>query len=399
MRRDQTSWPERLPLIAVDAHRLVCEEHTSGATYIGGLLRYWHLHHFPAEFALLVPFVPSSKQAMFSEAGGRWRFVTPKVAIDPSRSFSRQVFWNQVIIPRLVSSLEPDVFFAPFHMTPRLPERLRVVTTIHDLCFLDEPRWSVGYIVHMLQVLSAVKRADRLISVSQFTRAMLQSWAPGASARTALVHNAIPWSETPRPEGGGDYESHFVGDPYFLWVGNPSPRKNLDALFGAFRLFLDHKVNSREYKLTVVAPSAAHAGFRRRAHDMQILPHLVLHGSVTENKLRTLYRQATALVFPSTSEGFGYPILESLYEGCPAICLTHGPGPEILGPLLPTCSNTIEELAVLMDKYALMPEGQRLSLAAKLRARASEFSISATAEKTFRVLTAAVQEDTGQSTS
>jgi glycosyltransferase involved in cell wall biosynthesis len=135
---------------------------------------------------------------------------------------------------------------------------------------------------------------------------------------------------------------------------------------------------------------------RKRAQDTQILSHLILHGSVPEYQLRVLYRRAIALVFPSTGEGFGYPILEALHEGCPAICLTHGPGPEIVGTLLQTCSSAIAELAALMNEYAVMPEQERACLAARLRVRASEFSIGAMAEKTFRVLTAGIRGNTSE---
>ena len=47
--------------------------------------------------------------------------------------------------------------------------------------------------------------------------------------------------------------------------------------------------------------------------------------------LEALYNCATALIYPSRSEGFGWPVLEAQACGCPVICSTVGPLPEVAG--------------------------------------------------------------------
>ena len=54
-------------------------------------------------------------------------------------------------------------------------------------------------------------------------------------------------------------------------------------------------------------------------------------GRVAEDELDALYRSATALVFPSTYEGFGNPALEAMARGCPVVATTAASLPEVIG--------------------------------------------------------------------
>lgn len=57
----------------------------------------------------------------------------------------------------------------------------------------------------------------------------------------------------------------------------------------------------------------------------------VLTGYVDEKTLKGLYHHAYALVYPSLNEGFGYPPLEAMHEGCPVIASSIASIPEICG--------------------------------------------------------------------
>ena len=53
--------------------------------------------------------------------------------------------------------------------------------------------------------------------------------------------------------------------------------------------------------------------------------------TVTDSELSDLYRNATALVFPSLMEGFGLPALEALANNCPVIVSDISVFHELLG--------------------------------------------------------------------
>jgi glycosyltransferase involved in cell wall biosynthesis len=53
---------------------------------------------------------------------------------------------------------------------------------------------------------------------------------------------------------------------------------------------------------------------------------------VSHEELRALYARATALLFPSLQEGFGWPLIEAQACGCPVFTSDLAPMNEIGGP-------------------------------------------------------------------
>jgi len=89
-------------------------------------------------------------------------------------------------------------------------------------------------------------------------------------------------------------------DKYFLYVGNAYPHKNVEVLIQAAKLAGVKVVyvgkNDYFYKKFGIVPK-----------------------SVSDKELINLYKNATALVFPSLMEGFGLPAIEALRQNCPVI--------------------------------------------------------------------------------
>ena len=54
-------------------------------------------------------------------------------------------------------------------------------------------------------------------------------------------------------------------------------------------------------------------------------------GRVSDSELKTLYQNARFFLFPSLTEGFGFPVLEAMSCGCPVIASTGGAIPEVAG--------------------------------------------------------------------
>ena len=110
-------------------------------------------------------------------------------------------------------------------------------------------------------------------------------------------------------------------------------------------------------------------------------------GGVSTDELVSLYRRASALVFPSLYEGFGLPPVEAMACGCPVAASDAGSLPEVVG-----------DAAVLFDPRE--PESiaagisETLDRADELRrrglARAAGFTWDATARAHDRVYEAAL---------
>jgi glycosyltransferase involved in cell wall biosynthesis len=380
--------------VAVDAHRLLCEPTTSGATYLNTLISEWVTLGNPPDLELLVPFPPPSEltaQDVFS--AGCVRFVHPSRIVNPIASFKAQIFWQQYHIPRMLRRSKADVYFSPYHLTPQLPLRLKMVTTIHDLCFVMEPTFSQSSFIQRAQVLSACIRAARLICVSEFTFNTLSRWAPAFARKAVLAHNGMSIPTLTKEQAAQQLQAldpDLLHEKYLMWIGTPSSRKNPKVLFDSFRI---HHQQFPQHKFVIVAPQASHERLRQMAGAHGITPSLELFANVDSQTRDSLYRCAIAVVFPSKCEGFGYPVLEAMCQGCLPVSFQNGPAAEIVGDVFPLAGDTsAQAIASLVCRYLSLTDSERESLAARLIQRAQRFSSSAMASATLSILEEAARE-------
>lgn len=213
---------------------------------------------------------------------------------------------------------------APF-LAPRPPYR-RVVT-IHDAFARVVPQTQDPLMRLLFRTLVPLTRftADAVLTVSE--------------ASAADLHRAchIPRDKiTVTPLGVHPLNGHQqdavplealgIKAPYFLYVGNLTPRKNLPRVLEAFT-----RTQARHpgTQLVIVGPQFwGGSDIFKQASGTQ---NVVLTGHVNDATLHALYTQATALVFPSLYEGFGLPALEAMTLGCPVITSDLSSLPEVVG--------------------------------------------------------------------
>ncbi len=374
--------------IAVDAHRLVCSPQTSGATYLGALVAEWLTYPNAPELDLLVPFKPElSFSAQPVYAHPKVRLLSPSRAVNPVARFRSQILWQQSVIPGLLRQSRPDVYFSPFHLTPQLPWRIKMVSAIHDLCCLFEPFFSRASLIHRAQLWSACVRATRLICVSEFTYAMLARWSPRWARKAGVVHNGLSGQPLPRAEAEGLLHAacpELVAGEYLLWIGHPTPRKNPELLLAVFQA---HHRRYPGHKLVVVAPAAAHSQMRALAQACNVESALRLFSNIDTRTRDAFYRCALALLFPSRCEGFGYPVLEAMLQGCPSFAARRGPAREMLEGILPMAAGlNTEAFTAALDSYLSRPSSEREKLGRLLVERSARFSITAMAAGTMEIL-------------
>jgi glycosyltransferase involved in cell wall biosynthesis len=146
-------------------------------------------------------------------------------------------------------------------------------------------------------------------------------------------------------------------------VGNPKPHKGLDVLLGAFAKLAE---NHADIGLTLVgsdtiSDQVARHPFRER---------ITMPGRVTDEDLRTLYREATVFCLPSRYEGFGLPALEAMAAGVPVVAAAAGAIPEVVGDaaLLVAAGDTDALARGLERVLADAPTASRLVAAGGARA-------------------------------
>jgi glycosyltransferase involved in cell wall biosynthesis len=284
---------------------------------------------------------------------------------------------EQLELPRLVRRERLDLVHYP-HVTVPLLSSTPFVVTIHDLNYLDTSAISrraalrAGYRVE----LAKVRRARRLIAVSEHTRDTVVRELGVDPARVAVTYEAADAPAVdPDPTTPGRYD---LDAPYFLYVGSAYPYKNLARLIDAFARL------DAEYRL-VLAGDHEDFGAALREQAAGLGERIVFPGRVSEAELAALYAGALAYAFVSVSEGFGLPGLEAMQAGVPVVAADAGSLPEVYGDAARYCDPLdVESIAAALAEVAT-DEKLRRRLVARGRQRAGKFSWASTAEQTLAV--------------
>ena len=206
-----------------------------------------------------------------------------------------------------------------------------------------------------------------------------------------MVHNGIESRTLAMPEARERVTKlcpELVPQRYLIWVGIPSVRKNLDLLF---QIFAEHHRRFPDHHFVIVTFKEFHADMQRRADAQGLGDRLKLFAGLDNPTRDALYHEAIALIFPSNFEGFGYPNLEAMYQGCPSFSLRGTVMQELLEGVMPLVAEpTVAAFTAALQPYIGRPENERAVLSRQLIARAGQFSAEAMAAKTLAVIREAV---------
>lgn len=211
-----------------------------------------------------------------------------------------------------IARRRPGVFFSPGFNPPPLC-RAPFVFTIHDLIQIRLPAVATPAkrLYYEAIVKPGCRRAARVLTVSEYSRAEIIEWSGLAEDRVVNAGNGVG---PPFAPDGPRYEPGF---PYILFVGNGRPHKNLGRLLEAFR-----KVDFPELRLLLAGARLKTAGIPNRTRWI---------ACPSDDELARLYRGASLLVLPSLIEGFGLPALEAMACGTPVVVSRAAALPEVVG--------------------------------------------------------------------
>ena len=176
--------------------------------------------------------------------------------------------------------------------------------TVHDLIYIRGPHSAKYRPYFDLFLKPLIKRNGHLITVSEASKVDIQNWL--ATDAVEVINAGMGASASFVLEG----RVHEAERPYFLYVGNLRPHKNVDTLMRAMRSVPD-------CDLYVVSSDSVGAKAMAQSHG--IAQRVQIYSNTTDHRLATLYRGARATVQPSIIEGFGLPALESALCGTPVI--------------------------------------------------------------------------------
>lgn len=261
-----------------------------------------------------------------------------------------------------------------FHLSNQIrttPQRTRITATVHDLTCWIMPELHTAANVRADKSFAehVLKRASRLIAVSESTRADAVRVLGLDPERVQTIYSGVP-------EAYFSAKPAKASKPYVLFVGAIEPRKNVDTLLDAWHLL---KAGVRkEYEL-VIAGATGWSSEKTLARLLAGLPDVKYLGYVAEERLPGLTAGATAFVYPSLYEGFGFPVAQAMACGVPIITSNNSCLPEIAGEgALLIDPRSPSELAAAIERVLTSPSlRERLGRAGAERARRYRWDVCA----------------------
>jgi glycosyltransferase involved in cell wall biosynthesis len=277
--------------------------------------------------------------------------VAPRNRIERLQSLSfenvefRQVMlpsklWSGLIVFRLMPFV--DLFlgkgvyvFANSTTWPLL--KSKSITYVHDLNFIDNPETvkNKTYRIMRWNLSLWIRRATRLVAISQFTKSELVRLFGVRETKVTVVHCGVDgevFYKRSIQEVEEVRSKYGIRNDYAVFLGNIEPRKNLERLLDAFIL----ANNEKKMNASLVIIGAD--GWKNKSIMDKLdavksagLDVVLPSNFVPDGDLPAILSGANVLVQPSLYEGFGMPPLEAMSCGTRVIVSKTTSLPEVAG--------------------------------------------------------------------
>lgn len=201
---------------------------------------------------------------------------------------------------------------------------VKSVVTMHDLIFERYPHQYklLDIIIYRRKFKYACNNADQLIAISHQTKQDLQEYYKVPEHKISVCYQSCDpaYQHTLAPEKLDAIKKKYnLPGNYLLSVGSVIDRKNLHMVCEALKILKDKDAapplvvigSGKQYMAKVKEYIAKH-----QLHVIFLSEH---NNGVESEDMPALYQAATATIYPSVFEGFGIPILESLWSKTPVI--------------------------------------------------------------------------------
>lgn len=228
-------------------------------------------------------------------------------------------FHSTGLVPRMRDALRARLHsgsvnhvLGDVHYLTWLMPRRNTILTVHDCVSLERHRGARRYLLWLLWYWLPLHRVGYVTVISEYTRAALLRWVPSTTAQIQIIPpplcgEFLPYPPPPR-----------AGRLRLLQVGT-RPHKNLARVIEA----------CQGLPLTLIIIGRLEAPLRERLVRTGVL--FENHVDLEADQVLAEYQKSHALIFASTYEGFGLPIIEAQAVGRPVITSNRCSMPEAAG--------------------------------------------------------------------
>jgi glycosyltransferase involved in cell wall biosynthesis len=255
---------------------------------------------------------------------------TPSVFSHFPKPFFQKVsaLWRSYFIKKELANCGVDIYHGLSHELPlSMPKGIKSVVTIHDLIHERYPQFYPYFDrkIYHFKFKKACKQADLVVAISEQTKRDIIQFYNIPSAKITVIYQSCDrqfyidkpvYSLQEKKNKRNMYFKNPVAKYYLLYVGSIIERKNLLNLIKAIQQMEDMEVH-----LVVVGKGkgAYYDQILQYIAEAQMQNYIDFFYNVPFSDVPFLYQNADAMVYPSFFEGFGIPIIEALWSGCPVV--------------------------------------------------------------------------------
>jgi glycosyltransferase involved in cell wall biosynthesis len=228
---------------------------------------------------------------------------------------------EQFLMPALIAREKVDLMHFPHFNVPIFYSG-RFVLTIHDLIkhtsrgvsttTRNPLAYWLKYLGYKLVFGLSVRRASRILVPSQSVKGELTEEYGLEAEKIVVTYEGVDGAIKGEAGVKEVLEKYKICRPFLLYVGSVYPHKNIEKLIEAVKILgIDLVI--------VCGRSVFWERLQRTIRKMGAENQVNLAGFVPDEELAILYKEASAFVFPSLSEGFGLPGLEAMKQGVPVV--------------------------------------------------------------------------------
>lgn len=283
-----------------------------------------------------------------------------------------------------------DVVFVPnSHLVP-LSRDIPLVSTAHDIAFERFPEFlTIKRRVKdsLMRPRDLFVRSQSIIAVSEHTkRDLIDIYSLHENSIAVIYPGVASQVGGIRPvDVQRVVKKYAIPAKFLLFVGTMEPRKNIGGIIAAFsaianRVSQDLVIAGEQgWKMRQLMTQVARSPYADRIHVI---------GFVEEEDKQALYAAADLFVYPSFYEGFGFPPLEAMLAGTPAIASFNSSLPEVVGKWATLIDpyNT-SQIAAVLEELLVTPQRVPISTQKEIQ---EKYSWERAAKETVKILESVV---------
>ncbi len=211
-----------------------------------------------------------------------------------------------IFLKKIKNLLNPIIHSTYYDLRYLRQVKCAKIVTIHDL--IHEKFYKDKKIDYEDNKINCINDADFFICVSKSTQNDLIEHYNIDKKKTKVIYHSCTLPDV-------DY-GFIKKKDFILFVGNRSGYKNS---YFALKAFSKYKRIRDKIDFYFFGGLKFSKNEITNFRDLGIINNVKYLGN-DERKLKSLYKKATCLIYPSNYEGFGIPLLEAMENNCPIIC-------------------------------------------------------------------------------